>query len=109
MPDYLPLNHIEFKEVFEALKTLPQFRECCCPNCETTFSYATIAVHVTCPSCGTSVKTRCFGGYEEIQDLILLVLDWLGSHNTRDTILKEFDSFEESGDLASWDEFFADD
>ena len=75
--EWLPINHEDFKEVYKGLRALPRTREYTC-SCGAKTHYSTLAIYVECPKCGNRPKVRGLSASNEIQDLIIMVVCWLG-------------------------------
>ncbi len=105
-PNYLPISHDEFNDIYEALKVLPKISKAKCKKCNQDFEYASILIYAKCPGCGEKYKMRSYGAYEEVEDLIVLVLDWLGSGKDKEKLLKAYKSMLDTGNFEVWTEYF---
>ncbi|MBN1800397.1 MAG: hypothetical protein JW891_02770 [Candidatus Lokiarchaeota archaeon] len=103
-PNILSLESKDFKEIFEKLKKLPKKTEKFCPNCTKSFDFSPILIYATCPNCKYEFKTRAFSGYIELEDVIVMILDWLGKGEEKEFILSEHEKM--GGILENWQYFF---
>jgi hypothetical protein len=109
IPNYLPINRKDYKYLYEALKRLPRIKQLTCRNCGFVTEYPCFLISVKCEACGTSHKTRSFGAYDEMEDLVSIFLRWLDDGPSREKILSTHDGNKTDNKWVEWDEYFAED
>lgn len=106
IPNYLPLDRKQFRELFDAIRKVPRTRHWVCTKCGKENESSAVSIYSNCFACGTQYKIRSFGAYDEVEDLIDLVLSWLGEGNERELVLSEFSQKNQSSSINDWKDFF---
>jgi hypothetical protein len=76
---------VDVVELFNEIRRLPHWRSFSC-SCGGRVHVHALQIYAKCSSCGTSIKCRCFGGWE-VQDLIDAVLQWAGEGQSFDAFM----------------------
>jgi len=104
----IQISHETLKEVYRALRPLPQFDTCRCPECQHENEFCTIDTYSKCAKCGRSVKLHSFGGGPEVQDVVSLVITWIEKSGRSSEIMNAHRETYGTG-WEDWDEWFGDD
>ena len=80
---------MHLSKVIDEIHSLEHFRTLVCSGCDTSIRYHALQISVVCPKCGGQHKVRSFGGIgTEIQDVIDAVLEWAGTGENFEGVLK---------------------
>ncbi len=86
-------------DIIEEIKQLPRYNERVC-ECGEKVKTHVLQVHSVCPRCGREDKQRAFGGIgTEIHDVIDTVLEWAGTGEDLEQVLKRHAQIHEHLDL----------
>lgn len=88
-------------EIYQALRKLPRFHTITCGGCSAAIRHIPPAIYATCPKCGRRSKMRSYCAGPDIEDIIDLVVIWLGTGPERDAIMAQIDD-----DWSAWDNYF---
>lgn len=69
---------MSYSEVIEDIRTLPHYREFTCGRCGHKQEVYSLVVQSRCERCDAPAKLRRYSAAPEIEDVIDVVLDWLG-------------------------------
>ena len=104
MPNYnLPISSEDEAKLYAAIRSLPQVKRWRCFQCKQECASSTLRVYATCENCGELTKLRSFGGEIDVEDLILIILQWLAQAGV--TIPQEFKSLVYNN-WDDWDEYY---
>jgi hypothetical protein len=71
-------------ELLEAIESFPAVRSVA--HCGSTFRVPALDIYAPCPTCGTRIKVRSFGGGPELEDVFDAVARWLTRPGAEDTL-----------------------
>lgn len=73
---FSPLNTEDEELLFRAIRQLPPSRTYNCIECDSLVTFSSIEVYSRCPNCHRQAKHRSLGGGLDLQDLLLMSLQW---------------------------------
>lgn len=100
MEDQLPVGKFSMLELYTAIRELPRKQTSECKDCKSEFYYPSLSIYSKCPQCGKKYKVRSFGAYSERQDIIQIVMIWLGLDEGY------FPDDDSEPDWFEWDDYF---
>ena len=102
--DNSPLLYDAERDLYLAIRALPPKLRPKCRVCECEYEVSSLVIYSKCPQCGQQSKHRSFGGGGEIQDILLMALQWFAGAGVE--IPEEFRSLVDD-DWTDWDEHYA--
>jgi hypothetical protein len=83
-------------ELLEAILCFPVRREV--EHCGQRFVVSPFDIYVTCPKCGSPLKTRSFSGVTEVEDVFDAVFEWMNQPGAADLARKRQEIIEKDKD-----------
>lgn len=88
---------MSYLKVINCIQELPRYRSYTCKQCGCDQQVYILQIHGECDQCGTRYKVRGFESFgSEIEDVIDVVLEWIGQGETLSDALKRKEQLETS-------------
>lgn len=101
-----PLDLKNEEALFKAIRNLPHKRIWICIKCDTENECPTLAIYSDCENCGTHCKMRSFWGGTDLQDVLLIALQWLEGAGVE--VPPDMRPLVDK-DWTDWDQYYGDD